>query len=352
MKLNITRQPLVMVTALILLLTIACGGIELWPQAKTASGSLTVTRLPTLTRTPLPTLTPTSPANPVAVALSPDPSGVVPPPDSPAVELVATPTVVEATQPAPSPSSLPVVVNSGPTADAAAISQSAPGLTNTPTSLPTETATVTPVPTNTPAATPTSTPVVKTPDWIFANVLVYPDQYEDGLLLYGEMINNTGVAQQLEYISGTFYDAQGQIVADENSTGDYWPFKLIPAGEGLPFGLFVDGIYSAANFDLQVQADSSSETLRHDLQFLDLSQWVNEIGEYCVAGELRNPGGELQEYVVMMAILYDSQEKVVNFGDELEPFPRILGDDTLEFEICVQTLGQTVARHELRAWAK
>ena len=67
-------------------------------------------------------------------------------------------------------------------------------------------------------------------------------------------------------------------------------------------------------------------------------------GEYCVAGELRNPGGELQEYVVMMAILYDSQEKVVNFGDELEPFPRILGDDTLEFEICVQTLGQTVAR--------
>ena len=54
----------------------------------------------------------------------------------------------------------------------------------------------------------------------------------------------------------------------------------------------------------------------------------------------------------MMVILYDSQEKVVNFGDELEPRPGILGDETLDFEICAQTLGQTVARYELRAWGE
>lgn len=342
------RLPLLLIVMALVVPTLACGFARNGGQPAVERGFI-LTRLPTLTRTPLPTLTPTAVATAVAMA----PNGEPPapgPPLSAEVDAAATPIVVEAAEAAPILIPASTVAEFVPPAEPAAATQPPPSPTDTPTSMPTATATATPIPTNTPTATPT--PVVETPDWIFDNVLIYPDQYEDGLLLYGEMLNNTGVAQQLDYISGTFYDSQGQIIADENSTGDYWPFKLIPAGERLPFGLFVDGIYDAANFDLQVQAEPGSETQRLDFQFLNLKQWLDDIGEYCVAGELQNPGGKLQEYVLVMATLYDSQEKVINFGDELEPRPAILGDETLDFEICTQTLGQPVARYDLRAWGQ
>ena len=185
----------------LVLSTLACG---LTGRGADSVADHALTRLPTLTRTPLPTLTPTSLARAAVIDPNSESPAYIPPPVSPVVDTAATPNVVKA-------------------ADAA------PSLTDIPTA--TATATSPAIPANVPANPPTSTPVVETEGWAFANVQGYDDQYEDGLLLYGEVINNTGVAQQFEYISGTFYDAQGQIIADENSTGDYWPFKLIPPVE-------------------------------------------------------------------------------------------------------------------------
>ena len=232
------------------------------------------THLPTLTATRMPTLTPTGMPTPVAVATESEAIVSVSPVATPIVEVATEPTAsntrdissseapgamavsVSASDASSDPTNTSVSngaeVQVTPKAENNVVSPSAintPAATATP--LPTETALPTDVPTATPAATPPAS------EWIFTPAQVYTDQYEDGLLLYGEVINNTGVAQELGYIFRTFYDAQGQIIADENSTGDYWPFKLIPPGERLPFGLFVDGIYGAANFDLQVQAEPS-----------------------------------------------------------------------------------------------
>ncbi|HXV42119.1 MAG TPA: hypothetical protein VEC96_03585 [Anaerolineae bacterium] len=66
---------------------------------------------------------------------------------------------------------------------------------------------------------------------------------------------------------------------------------------------------------------------------------------------MRNPSGPLSSYLMVVAILYDSQDRVINFGNYHQPAPTALvGDQMMDFEICVDPLDQTVTRYELRAW--
>ena len=174
-----------------------------------------------------------------------------------------------------------------------------------------------------PASTPTPAP--QPAGWSFANVRVYTGEIEAGLLLYGNLINNTGSAQELFFITGTFYDAQGQAIADEESTYDYWPVEFIPPGARVPFELTVDGIQSTNNFDLRVDAEPSGEAPRQDFEFSDLYQETMEYG-YCVGGTLRNPGGQLEDYLVIVAVLYDNQDQVVSFGEYYPYYDEVFGD--------------------------
>jgi hypothetical protein len=195
-------------------------------------------------------------------------------------------------------------------------------------------------------------PTVESPGWSFAGVRVYTDQYQDGLLLYGDLINNTGTSQELMRVTGTFYYAQGQVIADEESTYDYWTVGILPPAGRVPFELTVDGIQGAAKFKLRVEAEPSNESPRQDFEFSDLDQW-NEEDVYCVEGMVRNPGGELQDYLAIVAVLYDNQDRVVNFGDYYEPYlTDVVGGQPLDFEICVAPPNQGVARYELRAWGQ
>ena len=61
----------------------------------------------------------------------------------------------------------------------------------------------------------------------------------------------------------------------------------------------------------------------------------------------------LGDYLVVVAILYNGQGNVVNFDYYDAPYPEdITGQETMDFEICVDTLDQDAARHELRAWGE
>jgi hypothetical protein len=224
--------------------------------------------------------------------------------------------------------------------------------TATPPPSPTATPTETPAPTSTPAATATATPILESSGWSFASIQNYPNQDENSLLLYGDAINNTGSAQALIFITGDFYNPQGQIIADEGSTFDYWPAEIVPSGGRIPLELTVYDIQSAANFDLNVGAEPSSQTLHEDFEFLDLNQWIEE-NSYCLIGQLQNPGDQLQDYVVIIATLYDGQDHVVNFGNYYEPYVEdVMGDQTLEFEICTETRNQSVANYDLHVWGQ
>jgi hypothetical protein len=59
----------------------------------------------------------------------------------------------------------------------------------------------------------------------------------------------------------------------------------------------------------------------------------------------------LQDYLVIVAILYDDQGNVINFNAHYQlSFSGLSGNETMDFENCVAPLDQSVARYELRAW--
>jgi hypothetical protein len=234
----------------------------------------------------------------------------------------------------------------------------------TPTNTPTATATDAPTPTSTPTATPTDAPTptntpttlpteISLPDgWLISNIRVSTNQFQDSVVLFGNLGNHTGISQELAYIFGIFYDAQGQVIADQNSTTDYWPINFIPPGGEIPFELTVADIQTVANFDLGIKAEPSDETLRQDFEFSGLDQ-SNEGGGYCVTGRLRNPGDPLEQNLTIVAVLYDDQDTVVNFGDYFERQPqRVIDDETLPFQVCADDLNQSIARYDLQAWGQ
>jgi hypothetical protein len=180
---------------------------------------------------------------------------------------------------------------------------------------------------------------------------MYGNQYEGGLLMYGEISNKTGVAQEITFITGTFYDAQGQVIADEGSAYGYSPVLVLPAGGQAPFELIVDGVQSAASFDLTVDAQTSSQVARQDFEFSDEYQKNDEYG-YCIGGSVRNPGAPLQDDLVILAVLYDDQDRVIGFGEYYPDYENLVGDQSEDFEVCVDAYGQTVARYELQAWGQ
>jgi hypothetical protein len=60
----------------------------------------------------------------------------------------------------------------------------------------------------------------------------------------------------------------------------------------------------------------------------------------------------LRDDLVVVAVLYDSQDRVISFGEYYMDPEYVVGDQTEEFEICVDSYDQDVARYELRAWGQ
>lgn len=355
-------QPVLLLVMIGVAVTLACGVTRPGSGREPGRAAL-LTRLPTLTRTPLPTLTPTGAAKPAAMAqpAGPAAAGAAPEPDSPeapagAVALNVGPFSSNVEQAAPVPAQAESGAPGLPDASipTPAFSPTAlPGLpaataTETAAPTPTPTATETPLPTETP--TPTLTPTPQT--WTFNGVRTYPNPYGDGLLLHGSLLNNTGEAQELRSVAGTFYDDQGQVIAGPDSGDSYWPGYVVSPGESMPFALTVDSISNPAGFDLSAVAEPSGEAPRQDFKYSNLEQWT-DANDYCVSGELENPGGKLQDYLVVALILYDGQENIINFSyyEELDP-GWIEDGDELDFELCAELLDQAVARHVVQAWGR
>jgi len=191
-----------------------------------------------------------------------------------------------------------------------------------------------------------------TEGWSFVNVQSLSYAGQGGVFVYGEAVNNTGASQQISYLTGTFYDAGGQEIAGPDDSSDYWPIYIVPPEGRVPFELSLYGVSGVADFDLQIVTQPSNQTLRQDFQFSDLDA-SSVYGSYCVEGELRNPGAALRDYLTIAAILYDAQGQVVSFDSYDEFFPEdVVGDQTLDVQVCVDPLGQQVARYELRAWGQ
>lgn len=223
------------------------------------------------------------------------------------------------------------------------------------TSPPPQTATSSPTFTPGPTAAPSATSYHPTLRPTLAGLSldnVRAESGDDELLIFGNIVNNTGLAQEITGVSGVFFDAQGQIIADDIDLSDYWSSDVLPNGGRTPFQLSVSGITSAASHNLSVETQPSTEPPRTDFQFLSIKQ-TNQQNDYCVSADLKNNGNDLSDYLIIAAVLYDGQNKVVNFSDWIEPAPAgIVGEDTYSFEICVSPPNAGVARYELVAWGR
>jgi hypothetical protein len=188
--------------------------------------------------------------------------------------------------------------------------------------------------------------------WTFTNIHARPDPYGQGMLVHGDIINNTNSTQELAKITGTFFDDGRQVVADADDMVDYWPFDIIPVGGQLPFELTLFDIHQAADFDLLVESQPSNQAPHQNFNMANIEQWCED-SVCCLAGQLENRGDYLNEYVIILAVLFNDQNQMLAFGDYLEPEPAAgLTEGPLEFEICMDVVDQHVARYELRAWGQ
>lgn len=133
-------------------------------------------------------------------------------------------------------------------------------------------------------------------------------------------------------------------------TIDQWPVRVLPQGGQVPFGVVVPNVQGVADFNFEVQAEPGGDIPREDFEFVDVDPSA-EGEEYCLNGRLRNPGDQLQAYLMVTAVLYDGQDQVINYNNAFKSGPKqIVGDETLEVALCVKSRQQEVARYELRAW--
>jgi hypothetical protein len=229
-----------------------------------------------------------------------------------------------------------------------------PGELGTP--LPTETPTATATATATPTVTPTplaSTPVAVAPaeGWTFEGVRVQPDPGLGGLLIYGEAINDSTSPQNMLGLQGTFYDAQGRAITPEK-TSDYWPFETVPPGWRMPFELTLIGPSAVDRVELQVTAEETDRPLRTDFEVSDL-EGADVEDDFCVTGRARNLGQPLNRFLMVVAVLYDADGRVINWGIGYQPAPADLtGDNTVVVSACARRYNHNVAHYELRAWGQ
>lgn len=313
---------------LVILATLACSLLDGAPAEK-VSRFVIRQNLPTLTPTVKPdlTLTPTTKPDPNAAAIPASLTATMAQPlpevASPVAEPVQSPTSTAQPSPTLPPVDPPPISN------------------ETDQAIPLD-----------PTITPSDTPPPDLALWSFAGVELYHDEFEAGLALYGDVINETGATQELSVIRATFYDGQGQVIGDAGSAVDYWPIDVIPAGARLPFGVLAPEVENTANFELKVEAQPGAQSPHQNFQVLGLAQQQAEFG-YCLTGQVQNMGDPLQEYLIVMAVLYDSQNHVVKFGEYYAPDPTaVLGDQLEPFEICIDSVSREVARHEVRVWGE
>jgi hypothetical protein len=210
-----------------------------------------------------------------------------------------------------------------------------------------------PEPASTPS-TPVSAPVNSvmrgTAGWSFAATRLDTDPKTNLLMLHGELINETGSAQQLSFVSGAFYDEQGQISAE--STFNYSPLEVVPPTGRVPFELAVYSPQRTDTYDLWATSSPSSFTPRQDFEFLNVTE-QNKGQTRCLTGSLKNLGGGLKDYLGVVAVWYDEQDKVLKFSNHYETdLTELTGDQPLDFEVCVEAFTGNIARHELRAWGR
>jgi hypothetical protein len=173
---------------------------------------------------------------------------------------------------------------------------------------------------------------------------------ETDAMVMGKLVNNTGLPQTAVQVAGNLYDQQNQVIAEGVEMSSYVPVDIVPIGGHVPFELVVKSAKPINRLDLYAVSEPSGASPREDFLFSGLKQWTGSTGTYCLDGQIHNSGPPLEDYLIIVAFVYDNQGKLVSFEEFSADSPQtVMGDQASPFEMCIDPLGQQIARHELRA---
>ena len=226
------------------------------------------------------------------------------------------------------------------------------------------TVTRTPRPTFTPIGSPANVPDTGTPqaevapalpesnegNWAFTNLRLFPGQ--EGVIIYGRLTNQSGQPQAITAIGGQFFDDQNRPIATGGNVYSGWPADVIPPDGQIPFMMSVDGVGAVGDYSLTVESEAAPTSPRQTFEFHEV-QGSKDQEAYCLDGWLQNSGPPMVDYLIIVATVYDGQGNVIGFGDYFETQPEeIVGDERLEFAICLDIADPNVGRYDLQAWGE
>ena len=119
----------------------------------------------------------------------------------------------------------------------------------------------------------------------------------------------------------------------------------------MPFELTVLGPSQADRVELQIATEPGNAP-RTDFELSNIKGMEQET-DYCVTGRARNLGQPLNEYLMTVAVLYDDDDRVINWGIGYQPADNApVGDETVIVSACAERFNNVVARYDLRAWGE
>ena len=162
------------------------------------------------------------------------------------------------------------------------------------------------------------------------------------------MDNNTGLPQTTLYESAQIYNLNHQLIDNGIDVLSHVPVDTIPPGGRVPFELAVESGQPIFRLNLFAMSEPASNPPRQNFDVSNVSQWISKTNAYCLSGNITNPASPLEDYLVVMAVAYNDQNTVANFGEYSVSAPQTINDGgKSNFEMCLDPLGQNIARHQV-----
>ena len=101
---------------------------------------------------------------------------------------------------------------------------------------------------------------------------------------------------------------------------------------------------------LRVEAKVVNNKMIQGFEFANVNSSQEE-ALFCLDGQLVNSTGSVQENLIIIAVVFDEQDRVAGFADytakaneaDIQPLP---------FNMCTELSQPNITRHELRAWGE
>lgn len=135
---------------------------------------------------------------------------------------------------------------------------------------------------------------------------------DNGILhILGVIRNNSDTAMENVLITVSFYDSEGNLL---NEFSRVPALEAINPGESSPFEiLYLDqgAVDRVENFTLSATGQTTTESKEKELKIISANSRLDLLGTYYINAAARNEGEETATNAIMVATLYDRDDRVI-----------------------------------------